>query len=346
MKRLIKKSLKKKAALNAEVVSHETKKTTSLTSYDKSKRPLGGKSSLKSKTNDSLSLATQDKDRSLVKVNALQQYLNEIRKYPLLTREEEKEIAIRAYEDDDIEAKNTLVTSNLRLVVKITLDYRKAYSQILDLIQEGNAGLVQAVNRFNPYKDVKLSTYSAWWIRAYILKFLMDNKSLVRMGTTDAQRKLFFKLRSEAEKIYALTQTFDLKLIAERMGVQTQDVIEMDQRLTKSDLSLNTPIGTDSDSEQIDFLTKDEQQSAEDIFEKKELITLLKKEAKSLEKELNERDTFIFKERILSNDPITLQELGDKFGITRERARQLEAKIIKKMKDRILKSNSIQVSSS
>ena len=346
MKRLIKKSLKKKSTLKAEVVSHETKKTTSLTSYDKSKRPLDGKSSLKPKTNDSLSLTTQDKDRSLVKVNALQQYLNEIRKYPLLTREEEKEIAIRAYEDDDIEAKNKLVTSNLRLVVKITLDYRKAYSQILDLIQEGNAGLVQAVNRFNPYKDVKLSTYSAWWIRAYILKFLMDNKSLVRMGTTDAQRKLFFKLRSEAEKIYALTQTFDPKLIAERMGVQTQDVIEMDQRLTKSDLSLNTPIGADSDSEQIDFLTKDEQQSAEDIFEKKELITLLKKEAKSLEKELNERDTFIFKERILSNDPITLQELGDKFGITRERARQLEAKIIKKMKNRILKSNSIQVSSS
>ena len=166
------------------------------------------------------------------------------------------------------------------------------------------------------------------------------------MGTTDAQRKLFFKLRSEAEKIYALTQTFDPKLIAERMGVQPQDVIDMDQRLTKSDMSLNTPVGEDSDTEQMDFLTEEDQKSAQDIFEKKELIALLKKEAKSLEKELNERDRFIFKERILSHEPITLQELGYKFGITRERARQLESRIIKKIKERLLKANSIQVSSS
>ncbi|APJ05000.1 RNA polymerase factor sigma-32 [Silvanigrella aquatica] len=275
------------------------------------------------------------KEKGLVTTNALQKYLAELRRYSLMTREEEKEVAIRAYEDRDIEARNRLVTSNLRLVVKIAMEYRRAYSQILDLIQEGNAGLVQAVNRFNPYRGVKLSTYSAWWIRAYILKFLMDNKSLVRMGTTDAQRKLFFRLRGEAEKLYALTQKFDANLLAEKIGVQPQDVVEMQQRLTKSDISLDTPVGEDNDTRQIDLLFSDAE-DADITYEKEQLLKILRKEIAFIEKDLNERDAFIFHNRIMAEDPITLQDVGDKYGITRERARQLEARVIKKIKDRIM----------
>ncbi len=275
------------------------------------------------------------KEKGLVTTNALQKYLAELRRYSLMTREEEKEVAIRAYEDHDIDARNRLVTSNLRLVVKIAMEYRRAYSQILDLIQEGNAGLVQAVNRFNPYRGVKLSTYSAWWIRAYILKFLMDNKSLVRMGTTDAQRKLFFRLRGEAEKLYALTQKFDANLLAEKIGVQPQDVVEMQQRLTKNDVSLDTPVGDDNDTRQIDLLFSNSEE-ADVTYEREQLLKILRKEVSFIEKELNERDAYIFHNRIMSDEPITLQDVGDKYGITRERARQLEARVIKKIKDRII----------
>lgn len=274
---------------------------------------------------------------SLVLLNSLQRYLAELRRYPLLNREEEREVAIRAYENNDIVARNKLVTSNLRLVVKIAMEYRRAYSQILDLIQEGNSGLVQAVNRFNPYRGVKLSTYSAWWIRAYILKFLMDNKSLVRMGTTDAQRKLFFRLRGEAEKMYALTQKFDANLLAEKIGVEPKDVIEMQQRLTKNDVSLDTPVGENNDMRQVDLLPAGrEDQSIS--YERQELIKILRRELNVIEKELNERESFIFHNRILADDPITLQDVGEKYGITRERARQLEARVIQKIREKLIEA--------
>jgi RNA polymerase sigma-32 factor len=274
-------------------------------------------------------------EKGLVVSTGLQRYLAEIRRYSLLTPAEEKELAFKAYEQGDTEARNKLVTSNLRLVVKIAMEYRRAYSQILDLIQEGNAGLVQAVNRFNPYRNVKLSTYSAWWIRAYILKFLMDNKSLVRMGTTDAQRKLFFRLRSEAEKMYALTQRFDARLLAENIGVKEQDVVEMQQRLSKNDVSLDTPLGEDGDARQVDTLssTFDDPDHA---LERAQLLKILRAGLGEVERELNERDLFIYQNRIVADDPITLQDVGDRFGITRERARQLEARVLKRIKEKVL----------
>jgi len=279
-----------------------------------------------------------EKSHSLVPTTPLQRYLSEIRKYSLLTPEEEKEAAIAAYDQGDVQARHRLITANLRLVVKIALEYRRAYAQILDLIQEGNAGLVQAVNRFNPYKGVKLSTYSVWWIRAYILKFLIDNKSLVRMGTTDAQRKLFFRLRSEAEKMYALTQKFDPLLLAESIGVKEQDVIDMQQRLTKNDLSLDAPMTQeDNQTRYVDTLVS----PAHDVTEKIQKDQVFKKvshEINQLEKELDQRDTYILRKRIVAEDPITLQELGTYFNITRERARQLEARVVKKLKDRLEKA--------
>jgi RNA polymerase sigma-32 factor len=157
------------------------------------------------------------------------------------------------------------------------------------------------------------------------------------MGTTDAQRKLFFRLRGEAEKMYALTQKFDANLLAEKIGVEAQDVIEMQQRLTKSDLSLDTPVGDDNDTKQVDILASNFE-DADDVFERKQLTAILKKEIVFVESELNERDNFIFKNRIMADEPITLQEVGEKYGITRERARQLEARVIKKIKDRLVSS--------
>jgi RNA polymerase sigma-32 factor len=273
--------------------------------------------------------------QSLVPSSALSRYLAELRRYPLLTPEEERRLATDAFENNNAEARQRLVTANLRLVVKIAMEYRRAYAQMLDLIQEGNAGLVQAVNRFNPYRGVKLSTYSAWWIRAYILKFLMDNKSLVRIGTTDAQRKLFFRLRSEAEKMYALTQRFDARLLADKIGVKESEVVEMNQRLSKGDVSLDTPVYDDQPGTRQMDLMMDESEAVDEKLAREQLLALLREQAEHIEGALNERDLFIFHHRILAEEPVTLQDVGDKFGITRERARQLEAKVVRKIKERL-----------
>lgn len=271
---------------------------------------------------------------SLVQSSPLSRYLAELRKYSLLTREEERELAVKSYENEDLEARNRLVTANLRLVVKIAMEYRRTYIQILDLIQEGNAGLVQAVNRFNPYRNVKLSTYSAWWIRAYILKFLMDNKSLVRMGTTDAQRKLFFRLRSEAERIYALTQRYDTKAIAGSIGVKEEDVVEMQERL-KSDVSLDTPVDEGGDVRMVDRFSAS-LASPDEVMEADQMRELVKKSASVVRETLKERDLFIFDNRLMAEEPITLQDVGDKYGISRERARQLESRLISKIKEKLV----------
>jgi RNA polymerase sigma-32 factor len=271
----------------------------------------------------------------LVPTSALSRYLSELRRYPLLSIEEERRLATEAFEKNSVEARQRLVSANLRLVVKIAMEYRRAYAQMLDLIQEGNAGLVQAVNRFNPYRGVKLSTYSAWWIRAYILKFLMDNKSLVRIGTTDAQRKLFFRLRSEAEKMYALTQRFDARLLAEKIGVKESDVVEMNQRLGKGDVSLDAPAYEDqSGARQVDLMA-DEEIPIDEKLAHEQILAILREQAAHIERELNDRDLYIFRNRILSEEPVTLQDVGNKFGITRERARQLEAKVLRKIKERL-----------
>jgi RNA polymerase sigma-32 factor len=276
---------------------------------------------------------------SLVQSSPLSRYLAELRKYSLLTREEERELAVKSYEHDDLAARNRLVTANLRLVVKIAMEYRRTYIQILDLIQEGNAGLVQAVNRFNPYRNVKLSTYSAWWIRAYILKFLMDNKSLVRMGTTDAQRKLFFRLRSEAERIYALTQRYDTKAIAGSIGVKEEDVLEMQERL-KSDVSLDTPVDENGDVRMVDRFSA-AVESPDEAIESHQMRRLVQESARLVRETLNERDLFIFDHRLMADEPITLQEVGDKYGISRERARQLESRLIMKIKEKLIAAGAI-----
>ncbi|MBT8357849.1 MAG: sigma-70 family RNA polymerase sigma factor, partial [Deltaproteobacteria bacterium] len=197
-------------------------------------------------------------DKAIVKYDPLQRYLAEISRYNLLTREQEKEFGIKVQEHADREAAYALVTSNLRLVVKIALDFQRVWMQnLLDLIQEGNIGLIHAVRKFDPYKNVKFSYYASFWIKAYILKFIMDNWRLVKIGTTQGQRKLFFKLKKEKQKL--IDQGFDPKpkLLSQNLGVSEKEIVDMDQRLDGWDLSLDAPFKDESDTERIEFITPD-----------------------------------------------------------------------------------------
>ncbi|MCB9480978.1 MAG: RNA polymerase factor sigma-32 [Desulfobacteraceae bacterium] len=270
---------------------------------------------------------------ALAKRDPLQAYLSEISRYELLTREEEIELGKKIQEENDPDAAFVLATSNLRLVVKIALEFQKVWMQnLLDLIQEGNIGLMQAVQKFDPYKGVKFSYYASFWIKAYILKFIMDNWRLVKIGTTQGQRKLFFKLKKEKQKL--IEEGFDPqpKLLSNRLGVTQKEIIEMEQRLDNWDLSLNTPVKDDSETERMAFVT-DNVSSAEDDLANKEMKLLLHEKVEEFIKTLNEREKDIFENRLFSDEPLTLQDLGDKYEISRERVRQVEKTIIKKVRD-------------
>jgi RNA polymerase sigma-32 factor len=272
-------------------------------------------------------------DKALVKFDPLQRYLTEISNYKLLTREEERELGIRVREHGDKDAAYKLVTSNLRLVVKIALEFQRVWMQnLLDLIQEGNIGLMQAVKKFDPYKNVKFSYYASFWIKAYILKFIMDNWRLVKIGTTQGQRKLFFKLKKEKQKL--IDDGFDPKpkLLSERLGVSEREIIDMDQRLDGWDVSLDAPLKEDSDTERIEFLST-QTESIEDRVSKKEIEFLLHNKIAEFRKKMTPRELEIFDLRIFSDNPVTLQEIGDRYGISRERVRQVEKNIIKKMRE-------------
>jgi RNA polymerase sigma-32 factor len=272
-------------------------------------------------------------ERSLIKADPLQSYLAEISRYNLLTRQEEKDLGRRIQEENDQEAAYKLVTSNLRLVVKIALDFQRVWMQnLLDLIQEGNIGLMQAVKKFDPYKNVKFSYYASFWIKAYILKFIMDNWRLVKIGTTQGQRKLFFKLKKEKQKL--IDQGFDPgpKLLSKRLGVSEREIVDMDQRLDGWDMSLDAPLKEDSDTERIEFLST-HSDSAEDQMAKKEIESLLHEKVADFRESLTERELEIFDQRIFAESPVTLQEIGERYHISRERVRQVEKNIIKKMKE-------------
>ncbi len=272
-------------------------------------------------------------DTALVKFDPLQRYLTEISRHKLLTREEEIKLSKRVREHGDKEAAYTLVTANLRLVVKIALEFQRVWMQnLLDLIQEGNIGLMQAVVKFDPYKNVKFSYYASFWIKAYILKFIMDNWRLVKIGTTQGQRKLFFKLKKEKQKL--IDEGFDPKpkLLSERLGVSEQEIVDMDQRLDGWDVSLDAPLKDDSDTERIEFLST-EAESAEDQVAKKEMEALLHNKIAEFRKKMTKRELEIFDLRIFSDNPVTLQDIGDRYGISRERVRQIEKNVIKKMRE-------------
>ena len=276
--------------------------------------------------------------RDLSHADALQRYLAEIARHPLLTREQEHDLAVRFTQTQDPALAYHLVTANLRLVVKIAMEYRRAAFSVLDLIQEGNVGLMQAVQKYDPYRGVKLSSYSAWWIRAYILRYLMDNWRMVKLGTTQAQRKLFFNLRKEQEKL--LSQGFEAapKLLAEKLDVSEQDVREMDQRLGNDEFSLDTPVAGSDDSRQtyVDRLAEN-RSGAEEQLGDEELRRVFKEQLAAFGKTLTDpRDRFLFEKRISvldGSEPLTLQQVGEEYGFTRERARQLEARLTGQLRE-------------
>lgn len=265
----------------------------------------------------------------------LRKYLEEVRRYPLLAPEEEFQLAIRLRDQGDLNAAKTLVSANLRLVVKIALEYRSVYSNLLDLIQEGNIGLMKAVSKFDPTKGARLGYYASWWIRSYILKYLLDNFRLVRVGTTQAQKKLFYHLLREKERLEAQGLLAGPKLLAERLDVREQDVIEMEQRLSSrgAELSLDAPVDSESGrTSHMDQLV-DEQEGADEAFARHQLLKLLEGKLPAFQKTLSEKELRILNDRLLAEEPKTLQEVADHYGLTRERARQIEAKVIEKLRE-------------
>jgi RNA polymerase sigma-32 factor len=277
-------------------------------------------------------------DEELVRVDALQRYMAEVSRHPLLTREQEHELAVKYRETQDPAIAYKLVTANLRLVVKIAHEYRRAAFNLLDLIQEGNVGLMQAVRKYDPYRGVKLSSYAAWWIRAYILRYLMDNWRMVKLGTTQAQRKLFFNLRKEQEKLMAQGFEPAPKLLADRLDVSEQDVREMDQRLANDEFSLDAPVpGVDDARQTYGDRIVESARPAEDQLADEELRRIFKEKLAQFGKTLTDpKDRFLFEHRLAVPDgqePLTLQEIGDKYGFTRERARQLEARLTDRLRD-------------
>jgi RNA polymerase sigma-32 factor len=262
----------------------------------------------------------------------LRKYLSEVSRYPVLSRDEEFKVAKRIYEKQDKEAAQKLVMSNLKLVVKIALEYYNTYINILDLIQEGNVGLLHAVKKYNPYKGTKFSTYSSFWIRAYILKHIMDSWSLVKIGTTQSQRKLFYRLNKEKQKLEALGIFPAPKLLASTLDVKEEEVEDMQKRLAYTDVSMETPIHDEGDDTIMDMMRSDE--NVEEIVAEKEKDAIIVSRVKDFKKTLNVKELYVFEHRILSEEPITLQEIGAYFNISRERARQIESKVMKKFKER------------
>jgi RNA polymerase sigma-32 factor len=260
----------------------------------------------------------------------LKTYLAEVSKYPLLSREEELRLATLVRENEDCDAAQKLVLSNLRLVVKMSLTYYNTYLDILDLIQEGNAGILHAVRRYDPHRGTKFSTYASFWIKAYILKYIMDSWSLVKVGTTQSQRKLFYSLNKEKQRLESLGIYPEPKLLAHSLGVKEQEVKEMQQRLACNDISLETPTHAESDETVMDTISSDE--DVEEIVCRKEESEMASGQIKKFKNTLNDKEIFIFNHRVLAEEPQTLREIGMRFRISRERVRQIEGRVMGKLR--------------
>jgi len=278
------------------------------------------------------------RERGVGRSDPLARYMAELAKHPPISREEEHALALRWREAGDVEAARLLVLANLRLVVKIAMEYRRAWTNTLDLIQEGNVGLLQATHRFDPHQGVKLSSYAAYWIRAYILKYILDNIRMVRLGKTRAERKLFFRLNKERRELERRGFEAGPKLLAERLDVSESDVSSMQQRLSEPELSLNAPVRRDGSTTELGEFVSGAGASAEQNVGDAEMRTVFLERVREFAKGLDERDGRILHERILSEEPRTLQELGEDFGVTRERVRQLEARLVARLSE-YLKAN-------
>lgn len=265
--------------------------------------------------------------------DSFQLYVREISHFPLLKPEEEHELAVRFRDTKDKKAAFRLISSHLRLVVKIAVDFQRRWMQnVLDLVQEGNVGLMHALYKFDPDKGIKFSYYASFWIKAYILKFIMDNFRMVKIGTTQVQRRLFFNLSRERQKLIAEGFDPDAEMLSKRLGVSKSDIQEMDQRMSSGDVSLNVPVGDDSDSAtRMDFLPA-LGPGVEDSIATSEISDILREKLKSILPHLNEKEIYILNHRLLTETPETLRKIGEHFGVTRERVRQLEIRLLEKIK--------------
>ncbi len=273
------------------------------------------------------------RERGLSTYDPLSAYLSEVQRHSLLTPQEEHDLAVRYSNTADVKAAARMVTANLRLVVKIAYEYRRAYRNLMDLIQEGNIGLMQAVKRYDPYRGVKLSSYAAWWIRAYILRFILNNWRLVKLGTTQTQRKLFFNLNKEKQRLISLGIDPTSSELASQLDVPEQEVIDMDRRLSGSDVSLDAPVG-ESDGKptsRVELLPSADNPIDDDLSNL-QLGGMVRLHLERFGKTLSGKDVIIFRERITAEEPVTLQEIGDRYGISRERVRQLEKRLQDKLR--------------
>lgn len=277
--------------------------------------------------------ARKKKTEELVYVGPLSSYLARLRDLPLLSPDDEHRYAVDLRQTGNPDAALRLVLGNLRLVVKIAMDYRRHVAQLMDLIQEGNIGLMEAVKKFDPYRGVKLSSYSSWWIRAYIIRYLLNNAKLVKIGTTQDQRKLFFNLKKEKARLAARGIEPSTQLIAKNLNVSARTVVEMEQRLENSDVSLDTPVGADGRAT-IGDLQPADRRLPDETIEEVERRRVVRRLVAEIEPELSDRERFILKYRLLTDSPVTLREVGDNFDLSRERARQIETGLLNKMRDR------------
>jgi RNA polymerase sigma-32 factor len=285
---------------------------------------LSGISSTQKSPSDSRSLAATD---------AMGQYMAEVSRYPVLSKEEEHELAIHYRETGDPKAAEALVTANLRFVVKVAAEYTKFGSKLIDLVQEGNVGLMHAVKEFNPYKGVRLITYAVWWIRGYIQEYLMRQYSMVRIGTTANQRKLFYQLQKQQKELEEFGFREGVKLLSGRLGISEKEVESMHKRLTQRDVSLDQPVSqADGTTTLMDFQSEDYDDSIIELLGTAEEVSLLNEKIDEIRPALNEREVELLDQRLLAEDPMTLQEIGEKHGVSREAVRQMEARVIKKLK--------------
>lgn len=263
---------------------------------------------------------------------SLESYLVQINQFPLLTQEEEFELAVRYRKYNDIEAAQKLITSNLRFVVKVAFEYKSYGVKLLDLIQEGNIGLMMALKKFDPYKGYRFISYAIWWIRAYIQNFIIKTWSLVKIGTTQAQKKLFYKIgkvrkalesEGEDEKKY--------ELLAHDLDVAKGDIIEMEQRMASRDLSLDSPFDEGQELTHLDLLQEDAPNQEEALAETQEK-ELRERQILNAMKRLNEKEAYVIRNRIMADSPLTLQEIGSHLKLSRERVRQIESEALKKLK--------------
>jgi len=270
--------------------------------------------------------------QDLVRYDPVRRYLAEISRFQPLSREEEHELALRYREEGDKEAARILVSANLKMVVRLAFMFSRFYQNVMDLVQEGNVGLMQAVHRFDPFRDTRLSTYATFWIRAYMIKFLTDNWRLVRVGTTNARRKLLFNLQKEKARLESMGIGYGPKLLAEKFGATEEDIRDIEESIGSSDLSLDQPRAFDSERSFGDMLA-DGGEAPEEVLANADFLRVFREKVADFSEELDERDRYILENRLVAEDPVTLQEIGERFGITREGSRQVERKLLLRLKE-------------